>query len=87
MGGRKIADTVWYETSSNAANRADLERFGPNSPYWRDMGHPWGGMHSSAPDLAVLLQTMLNGGTYGGRRIFSRASVRAKSPIGTSRTG
>ena len=77
MGGRRIADTVWYETSSNAANRTDLERFGPNSLYWRDMGHPWGGMHSSAPDLAVLLQTMLNGGTYGGRRIFSRASVHA----------
>ena len=77
MGGRRIADTVWYETSPNAANHADLERFGPNSLYWRDMGHPWGGMHSSAPDLAVLLQTMLNGGTYGDKRIFSRASVRA----------
>ena len=77
MGSFQIADTVWCETSRNPANRADLERFGPNSPYWRDMGHPWGGMHSSAPDLAVLLRTMLNGGTYGGRRIFSRASVRA----------
>ena len=76
LGGRRIADTVWCETSPNS-NQADLERFGPNSPYWRDMGHPWGGMHSSAPDLAILLQTMLNGGEYGGKRIFSRASVRA----------
>ena len=76
LGGHRIADTVWCETSPNS-NPADLERFGPNSPYWRDMGHPWGGMHSSAPDLAILLQTMLNGGSYGGKRIFSPASVRA----------
>ena len=47
------------------------------SPYWRDFGAPWGGMHSSGRDLAVLLQTMLNGGAYGDRRIFSRAAVVA----------
>ena len=34
-------------------------------------------MHSSGRDLAVLLQTMLNGGAYGDRRIFSRAAVAA----------
>ncbi|MDE0435860.1 MAG: serine hydrolase [Bryobacterales bacterium] len=72
----KLEETVWVETSPNS-NQADLERFGPNSPYWRDMGHPWGGMHSSALDLAILLQTMLNGGEYGGKRIFSRAAVDA----------
>lgn len=76
MGDWKLEETVWVETSPNS-NQADLERFGPNSPYWRDMGHPWGGMHSSALDLAVLLQTMLNGGEYGGNRVFSRAAVDA----------
>ena len=76
MGEWKISETVWCETSPNS-NQADLERFGPNSPYWRDMGHPWGGMHSTAPDLAILLQTMLNGGAYGGKRVFSPAGVRA----------
>lgn len=72
----KISDTVWYETSPNA-DPADNERFGANSAYWRDMGHPWGGMHSSASDLAILLQTMLNRGEYGGRRVFSPAAVDA----------
>ena len=76
MGDWKIEETVWVETSPNA-NKADLERFGANGRYWRDMGHPWGGMHSSALDLAILLQTMLNGGEYGGKRVFSRAAVAA----------
>ena len=33
-------------------------------------------MHSSATDLAVLLQMMLNQGEYDGRRILSRAAVQ-----------
>ncbi len=76
MGDWKIEDTVWFEDGRNS-NRADLERFGANSPYWRDMGHPWGGMHSSALDLAILLQTMLNRGEYAGKRVFSQAAVDA----------
>jgi CubicO group peptidase (beta-lactamase class C family) len=76
MGGRRIEDTAWCQTGKDA-NSADLERFGPNSPYWRDMGHPWGGMHSTTMDLAILLQTFLNGGVYGGRRVFSAATVEA----------
>ncbi|MEX2261644.1 MAG: serine hydrolase domain-containing protein [Bryobacteraceae bacterium] len=76
MGGRKIEDTAWCQTSPNA-NQADQKSFGANSPYWRDMGHPWGGMHSTTRDLAVLLQTFLNGGVYNGKRVFSQATVAA----------
>lgn len=74
LGGRKVADLVPCMTSPKA-NKADEERFGPNSDYWRDMGHPWGGMHSTTADLAILLQTFLDGGTYGGTRLFSPATV------------
>jgi len=35
------------------------------------MGHPWGGMHSTTTDLAILLQAFLN----GGQQILSPASV------------
>lgn len=35
------------------------------------------GVFSTADDLAVLSQALLNGGTYGGQRILSRASVEA----------
>ncbi len=33
------------------------------------------GLYSTAPDLGALLQMMLRGGTYDGRRILSQASV------------
>ena len=72
----RITDTVEAWTS-RTGNAADTARFGPNSGYWRDMGHPWGGMHSTTRDLAVLLQTFLNHGTYDGKRVFSRSTVKA----------
>lgn len=56
MGSNKNFDTVEAWTSPNADPK-DTARFGPNSAYWRDIGHPWGGMHSTTPDFAVLLQT------------------------------
>lgn len=73
LGGRRIEDTAWCQTQPGP----DTDRFGANSPYWRDMGHPWGGMHSTTMDLAILLQTFLNGGVYNGRRVFSRATAAA----------
>jgi CubicO group peptidase (beta-lactamase class C family) len=33
--------------------------WGWNSPYWRDFGAPWGGLHSTASDLARFLAHML----------------------------
>ncbi len=75
LGGRRIRDLVSCATPGD--DPADDERFGPDSPYWRDMGHPWGGMHSTTSDLARLLQTFLDGGIYAGKRIFSAATVSA----------
>jgi hypothetical protein len=34
-------------------------------------------MHSTVEDLAILLRTLLNGGSYGGRSVWSPAAVRA----------
>jgi CubicO group peptidase (beta-lactamase class C family) len=76
LGSMQIAETVEAWTSPKA-NPQDTERFGANSKYWRDMGHPWGGMHSTTRDLALLLQTLLNGGIYDGKRVFSPATVKA----------
>src|SRR5262249_31795434 len=63
LGGRKISETVWCQTSPGAKEE-DLKSWGPNSPYWRDMGHPWGGMHTTSGALAILLEAFLNGGIY-----------------------
>lgn len=37
------------------------------------------GLYSTAEDLSRFYQTMLNGGTYNGKRLLSRASVEAMS--------
>ena len=51
MGGRRIEDTTWGQVPPSPDN----DSFGWNSPYWRDFGAPWGGMHSSTTDIAILL--------------------------------
>lgn len=46
-----------------------------NSRYWRSFGAPWGGMLSTPHDLGIFCRMMLRGGHYGGRQIFSPATV------------
>ena len=70
LGRMRIADTVQIQESGDPS-------WGGNSEYWRNIGHPWGGMHTTTGDLAILLQTFLNGGAYSGKRILSAASVKA----------
>ncbi len=69
LGGMHIPDTVLIEESGESS-------WNGNSPYWRDMGHPWGGMHTTTMDLAILLQTFLNGGSYAGTRLLGPAAVK-----------
>lgn len=70
LGGMRIADTVQVQDSGETSWNA-------NSEYWRNMGHPWGGMHTTTMDLAILLRTFLNGGAYSGKRILGPATVKA----------
>jgi CubicO group peptidase (beta-lactamase class C family) len=50
--------------------------FGWNSPYWQELGAPWGGLFSTPEDFAVLCQLMLSGGAWAGVRLLSPAAVR-----------
>src|SRR5438034_5533055 len=76
--GRAVEETAWCQGSPTyAESEDDNKRFGANSYYWRDMGHPWGGMHSSVLDLGVFLQMFLNDGIYRGKRILSSPTVEA----------
>ena len=78
LGGRPIQSTAWCQGyPTYAQSEEDQMVFGPNSLYWRDLGHPWGGMLSTTVDLGVFLQMFLNGGVYGGKQILSAASVEA----------
>jgi CubicO group peptidase (beta-lactamase class C family) len=76
LGRMRIADTMQIQESGDSSPK-DTASWGGNSNYWRNMGHPWGGMHTTTKDLAVLLQTFLDGGAYSGRRILSPAAVKA----------
>jgi CubicO group peptidase (beta-lactamase class C family) len=77
LGGRRVEDLVWCGTVSADNESEDERSWGWNTEYWRNLGAPWGGMHSNGKDLAVLLQTAMNGGRYDGRRILSLASTQA----------
>ena len=75
LDGLRIEDTAIVQEKD--ADAKDARRWGPNSSYWRNMGHPWGGLHSTTGDLAILLQTFLNGGEYGGVRLLSPETTTA----------
>lgn len=76
LGGRRLSDLVQCDTPLNSTP-GDEKLFGMNTLYWRDLGAPWGGMHSTTSDLAILLELFLEGGTHNGRRIFSPLTVKA----------
>lgn len=69
LNGLKIEETAIFQERD--PDTEDARSWGANSPYWRDMGHPWGGLHSTTGDLGILLQTFLNGGVYDQFRLFS----------------
>lgn len=80
LGHLKLEQTpeVGLEEWIAKADTAEgVVRWGHNSPYWRDLGTPWGGMHSSVNDTARFYQVLLNGGTYGGQHIIGRTTVEA----------
>lgn len=74
-GGRELESLVQCDVPV-AEGDAGYERWDWNSLYWRDLGAPWGGMHSTAGDLAVFLQTVLNEGAYDGVRILRPSTAR-----------
>lgn len=55
LGGRQITDTALCQVP--AEERADWDW---NSPYWRNLGAPWGGAHSTVHDLARFLEVFVS---------------------------
>jgi CubicO group peptidase (beta-lactamase class C family) len=52
LGGRKIANTARCQVAGD-------EDWNWNSPYWRDLGAPWGGAHSDTADVARFVEVFL----------------------------
>jgi CubicO group peptidase (beta-lactamase class C family) len=54
--------------------QTDHERY--NSPYFRRLGLPWGGLYTTPEDLAVFAQMFLLGGAYQRQRVVSPTTAR-----------
>ena len=68
LGNRALADVVKCHIQGNDRwNRDDGDDWNWNSLYWRDLGAPWGGMHSTVEDLGKLLDDFL----YPSGRVLS----------------
>ena len=73
--GRKIEDTVWCGTTYPEESESG-KRYGANTAYWRNIGNPWGGLHTTTGDLALLLEAFLEGGALGDQRILREDTVK-----------
>jgi CubicO group peptidase (beta-lactamase class C family) len=74
LGGRRLADTAQCQVPE--AERSDWDW---NSPYWRNLGAPWGGAHATAGDLAAFLQAFVS----PSADVLSAASRREMRAIQT----
>jgi CubicO group peptidase (beta-lactamase class C family) len=62
LGGRKISETMISQVESAPGlygGGSSVQDWNWNSAYWRDLGAPWGGAHSTAPDVARMLRMFL----------------------------
>ncbi|HEX3152185.1 MAG TPA: serine hydrolase domain-containing protein [Gemmataceae bacterium] len=58
-----------------------------NSPYWRKLGAPWGGTHSSAPDIAAFLAEFLGAGGKVVKPETARLMIKNHNPEGFTPRG
>ena len=71
--------TLYTEDSLDRVMKSPKQKDGYHADYPNINGRYFSGgagLSSTAYDYAIFLQTMLNGGTYNGRRILSRPIVR-----------
>ncbi len=63
LGRFTIADTARCQTEEAeplyGGGKQDTSSWDWNSPYWRNLAAPWGGAHSTAPDIARFLEYFL----------------------------
>lgn len=83
------APDAWFDQSASPLERvvevrlteaqaAGTDAWNWNSRYWRQLGAPWGGLLTTADDLAVLARCLLRQGrTATGERVLSAATISA----------
>lgn len=58
-----------------------------NSPYWRKLGAPWGGIHASAPDIAKFLTEFLEARGEMLKPETARMMIQNQNPAGFTQRG
>ncbi len=84
LGRFKIEDIVPVQTERAAPESGGgdptARDWDWNSPYWRKLGAPWGGTHSSAPDIAKFLSEFLNESGACVKRETARLMIKNHNP-------
>lgn len=73
LGGREISQTVICQVP-------EPSDWDWNSPYWRDFGAPWGGAHSTAPEVGKLMAAFLHPDGRVLRRETARSMIVNQTP-------
>jgi len=63
LGRFKISDTAQCQVDQAPkiyGGGSDTKSWDWNSPYWRNLAAPWGGAHSTGPDIATFLEYFLD---------------------------
>ena len=66
---------------------ADASRWDWNSPYWRQLGAPWGGAHASASDVGTFLRAMMSDQDDFLRGSTKRLMRTNQNPMGVESRG
>ena len=66
---------------------ADSKSWDWNSPYWRALGAPWGGLHASAADVATFLDSFLHPTGKLVRPEIARLMIRNHNGTGLTSRG
>jgi CubicO group peptidase (beta-lactamase class C family) len=71
----------------SGAGDASAKGWDWNSPYWRRLGAPWGGVHASAPDVGRFLAEFLHQEGKALRPDTARRMIRNHNPEGLAPRG
>ncbi len=91
LGGFKLADTVRCQTEhavpEAGGGAPGTQDWDSNSDYWRNIGSPWGGAHSTASDVARFLNSFLYPEGKALREQTARLMIQDHTPGLEARRG
>ncbi len=78
FGPLGMASSGFFQSDASRAHLANGYQPDGKTPlrYWHMIMRPFGGIHSSARDMAPFLQMLLNEGRHGNHQLLSPASIR-----------